>query len=189
MKHWMRAPSPALVISLIALFVALGGTSLGASHVIAKRHTDAKADTKLVNKLAPTLSVKHAMTADGATTAASATHATSADDATNATQATSALNATNASQLGGIQASSYLSGYQQVTGTSTPVDTTQVKFAPVSCPAGTKLIALGVQSVTVTGTLPAIIPQYSSETDGIIIAQKYDGQAFGVTPEAVCAKG
>ena len=30
MKRWLRAPSPALVISLIALFVALGGTSYAA---------------------------------------------------------------------------------------------------------------------------------------------------------------
>ena len=31
MKHWSKAPSPALVISLIALFVALGGTTYAAT--------------------------------------------------------------------------------------------------------------------------------------------------------------
>ena len=30
MRNKLRAPSPALVISLVALFVALGGTSLAA---------------------------------------------------------------------------------------------------------------------------------------------------------------
>lgn len=73
-------------------------------------------------------------------------------------------------------------------GNSTSYDTTQVKVAGVSCPAGEKLVALGVQSISLSGTLPAIIPQYSSETDGVVFAQKYDGQPFSVTPEAVCAK-
>ena len=45
-----------------------------------------------------------------------------------------------------------------------------------------------MQSIGFTGTLPAIIPQYDSETDGTIFAQKYDGLAFSVTPEAICAK-
>jgi hypothetical protein len=47
------------------------------------KHTDAKADTKLVKKLAPSLSVKHAKTA------------------------TSALTAGNATNLGGVSASGY----------------------------------------------------------------------------------
>jgi hypothetical protein len=84
------------VISLIALFLALGGTSFAASKVILAKHKDAKADTKLVKKLAPKLSVKHAKTADSATNATNATHATSADSATNATNATNATHATSA---------------------------------------------------------------------------------------------
>jgi hypothetical protein len=113
MKGRLRAPSPALVIALIALFVALGGTSYAASKVIVTKHKDAKADTKLVKKLAPSLSVKHAKTANSATTAA---HATSADSATNATHATSADSATNATsattaananELGGVAPSGY----------------------------------------------------------------------------------
>ena len=49
---------------MVALFIALGGTSFAASKVITAKHKDAKADTKLVKKLAPKLSVKHAKTAD-----------------------------------------------------------------------------------------------------------------------------
>jgi len=119
LRRRFRLPSPALVISLIALFVALGGTSLAASKVLTAKHKDAKADTKLVRKLAPSLSVKHAKTANSATTAASAataasaTHATSADSATTAGHATSADNAAvattagNANLLGGSPPSAY----------------------------------------------------------------------------------
>jgi len=94
---------------MLALAVALGGTAFAANSAIAKsKNSDRKADTKLIKKLAPTLSVKHAKTAASATTATSATHAASADSATNATTATNATNATNATQLGGVAASSYL---------------------------------------------------------------------------------
>ena len=79
-----RLPSPALVLAAAALTVALGGTAFAAGSA---GHPDAKADTKLIKKLAPSLSVKHAKTADSAT---NATHATSADSATNATSSSSA---------------------------------------------------------------------------------------------------
>ena len=69
-KRRFRLPSPAVVIAMVALFAALGGTSFAATKVITAKHKDAKADTKLVKKLAPLLSVKHAKSADSATTAA-----------------------------------------------------------------------------------------------------------------------
>jgi hypothetical protein len=108
-----RLPSPALVISMITLSLVLGGTAVAATTT---GHADKKADTKLIKKLAPSLSVKHAKTANNATNAtnavnatnaANATHATSADSATNATNATNATHATNSDQLGGVPASSY----------------------------------------------------------------------------------
>jgi hypothetical protein len=92
-KRRFRLPSPALVIAMIALSLVLGGTAVAAS---AAKHKDAKADTALVKKLAPSLSVKHAKTANNATNAVNATHAASADSATNATHATSADSATTA---------------------------------------------------------------------------------------------
>ena len=91
-KRRFRLPSPALVISMVALSLVLGGTAVAASTA---KHSDKKADTKLIKQLAPTLSVKHATTADSAT------------NATNATNATSAANAANASQLGGVAATGY----------------------------------------------------------------------------------
>jgi hypothetical protein len=57
-----RLPSPALVIAMIALGLVLGGTAVAASV-----SGDKAADTKLIKKLAPSLSVKHAHTADSAT--------------------------------------------------------------------------------------------------------------------------
>jgi hypothetical protein len=105
LKRRFRLPSPALVISMITLSIVLGGTAVAASTA---KHGDKKADTKLIKKLAPTLSVKHAKTANSA---ANATHATSADSATHATSATSATNATtaaNANALGGVAASNYV---------------------------------------------------------------------------------
>ena len=95
-KRRFRLPSPALVVSMIALSLVLGGTAVAAATA---KHKDAKADTKLVKKLAPSLSVKHAKTAD------SATNATNATSATNATNATTAA---NANALGGVAASSYV---------------------------------------------------------------------------------
>src|ERR1700733_7747269 len=104
----LRRPSPALVISAIALFVALGGTSYAAGELgRAPAATPANAkprrkstsenaqDTALIKKLAPTLSVKYAKTAGSAVTAGSADTAT---NAVNATNALNAVNATNASQ-------------------------------------------------------------------------------------------
>ena len=92
-----RAPSPAFVISLIALFVALGGTGYAAIHLPKN-----SVGTKQLKKNAVTgVKIKN-----GAVTAAkinasgltvpNATHATSADSATNATNATNATHATSA---------------------------------------------------------------------------------------------
>ena len=66
MKKVIRRPSPALVLAIVALIAALGGTAF------AKGHPDKKADKKLIksqiNKLAPGLSVGHATTANSANT-------------------------------------------------------------------------------------------------------------------------
>jgi len=85
--HKRIKPSPAMVVAIMALVVALGGTAVAGSHLTSAKHkhSDKKADTKLFKKLlkkaAPTLSVGHAATAGNATTA---NHATSADTASSA---------------------------------------------------------------------------------------------------------
>jgi hypothetical protein len=157
-KHRLKAPSPAFLISLIALFLALGGTSYAANKVILTKHKDAKADTTLVKRLAPLLSVKHATTADNATNAVNATHATSADSATNATNAThatsanSATNATTATTAQTANVANAIGSVTYVKGT--------VRDAPANggsgfaestesdafCPAGTVVIGTASHS-------------------------------------------
>ena len=83
---------------MVTLCLVLGGTAFAANSVATVKHGDKKADTKLIKKMAPTLSVKHAKTADTATSAATAAHA---DSATNAT------NASDAAALGGVAAASF----------------------------------------------------------------------------------
>ncbi len=107
MKRRLRGPSPALVIALIALFVALGGTSFAAINALPKNSVGSK---QLKKNAVTGVKIKN-----GAVTAAkinpsgltvpNATHATSADSATNATNATTA---TNANSLGGVAASGYV---------------------------------------------------------------------------------
>jgi hypothetical protein len=59
-KRQFRLPGPALLISMLALALVLGGTAVAAT---GGTHADAKADTKLVKALAPSLSVKQATNA------------------------------------------------------------------------------------------------------------------------------
>lgn len=61
-KRTFRLPSPAIAISAIALLFALGGTALAAG---TSSDPDKAADTKLIKKLAPTLSVKSAKLLSG----------------------------------------------------------------------------------------------------------------------------
>ena len=112
MKRRLRAPSPALVISLIALFMALGGTSYAAINALPKNSVG----TKQLKKNAVT-GVKIKNGAVGAAkinpsglTVPNAAHATSADSATNATNAAHATTAGSAAPsgaAGGALAGSY----------------------------------------------------------------------------------
>jgi hypothetical protein len=88
-KRRLRAPSPAFVISLIALFVALGGTSYAAIH-LPKNSVGSKQLKK--NAVTSAKIKNHAVSAAKINTTGltvpSATHATNADSATSATNAT-----------------------------------------------------------------------------------------------------
>jgi hypothetical protein len=71
-RRRLRLPSPAIVIAMVALSLVLGGTAIaaGTSTPLSKKQV-----TKLVKKLAPKLSVKHAKSATNATNAVNATNA------------------------------------------------------------------------------------------------------------------
>jgi hypothetical protein len=64
MKRVIRRPSPAMVVAIVALIAALGGTAVGAAFVSKKQAK--KIAKNQVNKLAPGLSVASAKTADTA---------------------------------------------------------------------------------------------------------------------------
>jgi hypothetical protein len=95
-KIWGRRPSPSLVISVLALFVALGGSAYAASKIgtkniknnaitAAKIKKNAITTAKIKNDAVTGQKVKESTlgTVPNATSAAKAAHATSADSAAN----------------------------------------------------------------------------------------------------------
>jgi hypothetical protein len=180
-KRRFRLPSPALVISMVTLSLVLGGTAVAATTAT---HKDARADSALVKKLAPSLSVKHAKTADhatsavnateavNATNAVNATHATSADSATNATNTTHATNATTAQTANvakAIGAVTYVKGTVRdapANGGSGFAESTE---SDAFCPAGTVVIGTAShandQGVEVSDVLVATTTQVSGFFD------------------------
>lgn len=106
-KFALHAPSPAMVVAMTALFVALGGTGYAATQLtrsptaaVAKKMkkpaSDTTTDKKLFNSLIPGAHVAFAATAGSAASAGSAATAGSASTATNAGHASTADTATNA---------------------------------------------------------------------------------------------
>lgn len=111
LRHRLSMPSPATVISMVALFAALGGTGYAASRIVSPRAHSAAHLTarnkrqirkialsvvdKRITDRAASLTVGHASTADTATNATNAGKATNATNATNAGFASTAGNATS----------------------------------------------------------------------------------------------
>jgi hypothetical protein len=153
-KRRFRLPSPALVISMVTLSLVLGGTAVAASTAT---HKDKKADIKLIKKLAPSLSVKHAKTADdathatnadSATSATSATNATNATNATHATSATSATTATTASVANAIGAVTYVKGNVVAAAANGGSGYSETAQSHATCPSGTIAIGSATHSAT-----------------------------------------
>jgi hypothetical protein len=112
-----RRPSPALVVALVALFLALGGTSYAAITTLPKNSVGTKQLTngavtgaKIANGSVTAANIdtggltvptaSHATSANSATSATTATTATHATTADSATSAGTATNAANAAELG-----------------------------------------------------------------------------------------
>jgi hypothetical protein len=173
-KRRFRLPSPALVISMVTLSLVLGGTAVAASTA---KHGDKKADTKLVKKLAPSLSVKHAKTADSATTATSATHATTADSATNATNATNATHATSATTA----ATATSAGNANTVGGYAPNGLTRVAYTSVSSSVSDTDDVKTMTTVTLTAPSAGFVVvqadvdvQSASSTVGAMVVEVVD---------------
>jgi hypothetical protein len=168
-KRRFRLPSPALVVSMVTLSLVLGGTAVAATTAT---HKDARADGALVKKLAPSLSVKHAKTADNATSAVNANNAVNATHANRATTATNATNATiaqTASVAKAIGAVTYVKGTVRdapANGGSGFAESTE---SDAFCPAGTVVIGTAShandQGVEVSELLVATTTQVSGFFD------------------------
>jgi hypothetical protein len=123
--RFLRLPSPAMAVALIALFVALGGTGYAVTKINGNSLTNRSVAAKKLkrdqvggaevneSKLGQVPSAKladsaakanRATSADSADVAASANTAVNAQTAANAGHATTADTATNATKLGGVDA-------------------------------------------------------------------------------------
>jgi hypothetical protein len=105
----IQRPSPALVLSLVALFVALGGTGYAAVKINGKNIKKGTVTAKQIKSKTITGGKVKANTLTGTQinesklgTVPSATKADSATSAVTATTATTAVNATNATNAGGV---------------------------------------------------------------------------------------
>jgi hypothetical protein len=98
-KTWAKRPSPAMIVALIALFAALGGSAYAAKKIGTKEIKANAITTGKIKKNAITTSKikKEAVTGAKIKEASlgAVPNATNAVNATNATNATNAVNATN----------------------------------------------------------------------------------------------
>lgn len=136
-NRWLRAPSPSMIVALIALVVAMSGTAVAASKLVSGDNMIKKGSLSGNRLRAHTLTgaqinmgllgkVPSAAQADAAT---NATHATSADAATNAIHATSADTATSAAPNG--KAGGDLTGsYPNPAVAAGAIDTTKLSALP-----------------------------------------------------------
>jgi hypothetical protein len=103
-------PSPAMVVALIALFVALGGSGYAALSGKDKKKIRNIADQEIAAKAAG-LSVANAANAQNAANAANAQNAANAASATNAANAANAQVAQNANTLDGIDSGGFVRSF------------------------------------------------------------------------------
>jgi len=141
--------TPALVISIVALVLAAGGTSFASAPIAfvaktvglnGKQKSQVKSiAAKEIKAKAPKLSVLFASSAGSAASSGSAATAGSATNATNATNATKATTATTATTA------SSLSGVQIVAGPSEANPSKSQDDQTVVCPSGMHALGGGVE--------------------------------------------
>jgi cytochrome bd-type quinol oxidase subunit 2 len=139
-KSLLRRPSAALVLSSVALFMALGGGAYAAAS------SDSKQDKKIANSAAKAyfnLHIAGASVSDAnfAKTAGSATNATNATNAINAINATNATTATTATTAN----SAPIAKVTYVTSAVSVPPSGAAVLVIATCPAGTTVIGGGGQ--------------------------------------------
>jgi hypothetical protein len=154
----IRRPSAALVVAIVALFAALGGTGYAAATLsgrdIQKRSIPANRVVPNAltgnqineSKLGPVPAAQQALTAQTAASATTAGHATSADRATTADSATSATSATSAQdsqKLQGRDATAFLANSVRVVFSQATVLNNGSDTVTASCAANEKGIGGG----------------------------------------------
>jgi hypothetical protein len=208
MKRRLRTPSPAFVVSLIALFVALGGTTYAATRLPANSVGTLQLKNGAVTnkKVAKKLIVYGAKAAVIAAAAIDADHANTADTATNATNATNAIQAANANAaVNATQAensefsvhaddamfATKLDSITFVVGTVQSVPAGSGASAFVACPAGTFAVG-GGEGGTSSDKLYLVESHASTSLGGFgpdgwgVRMFNTDAGAQTFTPDAVC---
>lgn len=156
--------TPALIISLIALLIALGGTALAVGGLISgsklKNRSVAAVKLKKHTLTGNEINLERLGTVPNATFANKASHASTADSATHASTADSSTHAStadSASSFGGLTPSQYLhgdtySGYQP-TATFNGVSTVATLTTPDLAPGVYLLIARAEPNQTANASL------------------------------------
>ncbi len=169
--HRRRTPSPALVIAVIALFAALGGTGVAATKYLSPKSVKKnsipgdrlKSNTVTGKQVKESTlgKVPSAASADSATTATNATNATNATTATNATNATTAATATsagtaqNAEKVGGVTVKHFSLRVASDAAAATVLQLAGVTVS-LACPGGNPVLTAkntsGADDMLVRGT-------------------------------------
>jgi hypothetical protein len=141
-RRFIKRPSAALTVAVLALVLAMGGTATAAKlftgkDIENKSLTGKDVKPKSIGKGKLKLDTLGGDQIDESTLG-KVPSATAADTAATATSATSAASADDAAKLGGVPAAAVVRNVEYVTGAAIGNDTSKQAFA--QCPAGKKVI-------------------------------------------------
>ena len=171
MRFQPRRPSAALIVSIVALVVALGGSAIAATKINGssiKAHTITGSRLKNNTLTGTQIRESTLKTVPSALVASFASAAGAANKAGSATTATTATTASNANALGGVSASGYAAAtqIQRFSATMTKGDAakTLVTLGPVTVTASCS------STNTATGTISATTSAANAIVNGHVLA-------------------
>lgn len=166
----IRRPSASMIVALVALFAALGGTgyaaatlsgraiqrrSIPGNRVMNNALGGGQINESKLGVVPASRQALSAQTAASATTAATATRAESADSATNAQNAVNAQSAQEAQRLQGRDATAFLANSVRVRTATVTVANGGADTVTASCAAGEKGIGGGAAWLLVASDSPS----------------------------------